>query len=308
MKNLLVVTLFSAILFTCVGCPNKTDQNGNSGANIQKKIDKLMKSGTSLEKATKLPPLAVDLAKKMRDTAGAKKVMEDALRACGEITEPQEKCEAYSKIAEAYGKLDDRSGAKNALKKAREAVENLPGDTDTETKISLYAGIAAAQGAMSESADAGKTLEEALALTEKIDPISRVNAVCELTAVAYKIKSEAAAEKASAVIHEMVDAAEDARTKNDFLARLAAVQLKAKQKDVGEKTLDESAKHISEIPELGRQAVAYCELIKTALDADLKEKASELFKKADKTAEAEKDDSLRQTAREAVGELKSRVK
>ncbi|MDO4549718.1 MAG: hypothetical protein Q4C96_00530 [Planctomycetia bacterium] len=307
MKNLLVnVLVFAVLISVSAGCSGKKGSSGKKN-NIPQQIQKLQ-SASAVDRATKLPPLAVRLAEETKDIPGAKRVMEDAMKACAEIEAPADKCEGYSKVAECYGKLNEKSNAKRALKQAKEAIGQLPEGTDPETLISLYAKVAKAQASMNELQDAEETLMNALAEVEKIElPGSRIRPLSDVFTVFCEIKAAEGQKKTLEVIHKLVDEVEDKGLKSGYLARTAAIQFQTDLMEAGEKTFAEAEKYADEIESLGQRALAYCELVEVAISAKLKEVAARVLDKANKDGEKEMDDTLRTLAREKVADLKKKV-
>lgn len=307
MKQFLVSACLISLVLACTGCPKGDNGNGSGdrSAKLLKRIEKLMNSDDPAEMATKLPNLAVRQAEELKDKPGAMKTIDAAMGACAKIENIKQQSEAYAKIAEAYGKLGEKSNAKRTLKRALESLEKLGEDTTPGEKITLQVNIAKAQAAMEDTDGAEDSLVEAMKGVEGLTHMAqKVDALCEVGECYGVMKSEAGMKKVEAAVRALSEGSEDARVKSDNLARLAAVQFKTGMKEVGEATLKEAAEIADSMTELGRKAFALCQLVEQSLKVGMTDLAKELIDKADYAAEHEKDNSLRSQAREEVGKTK----
>lgn len=307
MKQFLVSACLLSLVLACTGCPGGDKGNGSAdrSAKLLKRIEKLLKSDDPAEMATKLPNLAVRQAEELKDKPGAMKTMDAALGACAKIDDFKQQSEAYAKIAEGYGKLGEKSNAKRTLKRALEALEKLGENTSPEEKIKLQVTIAKAQAAMADTESADETLTETMKVIAGLAHVAqKVDALCEVGECYGVMKSDAGMKKVEAAVRALTEDSEDARTKSDNLARVAAVQFKTGMKEAGEATLKEAAEIADSMTELGRKAMALCQLVEQALKVDMGDLAKEMIDKADYAAEHEKDNALRAQAREEVGKTK----
>ncbi len=311
MKHFLVsACLLSLVVLTCTGCPSgdKGANGGGKSANILPRIEKLVKANDSMEMATKLPALAVRQAEELKDKPGAMKTMDTAMGACAKIEDIPQRTEAYAKIAEGYGKLSEKSKAKMTLKRALEALGELDEDTSDVDKIKLQIKIAKAQMAMEDPDAAKETLAGAMTAADQLAKlVSKVDVYCEIGECYGVMKSDAGMKAVEAKMNELLETAEDARTKSDTLARLAAVQFKTGMKEAGKATFEEAVKVTDEMKGLGQKAMAYCQLVELALANGMKDVAADLVKKADSEVGLEKDNSLRMQAQEKVAETKKKL-
>ncbi|MDO4573774.1 MAG: hypothetical protein Q4D98_01010 [Planctomycetia bacterium] len=306
MKKLGIVVILAMLLVWDTGCFKRKDYS--AGKKVISEIESAKSISDPGERASQLARLAVSQNELLKDAKGASLTISLADKACGEITDPMARVGAYSSLSESYVKLGRSSGARQALKKAKTAIEEMPESTSPEERVEAFVGLASAQGAVGGVNDATASLESAYALIDKMESdISKIDTMIKIANGYCSMKVEASRDEMFAKLIETADASDNQRTRCDIYCRLAEIQYQNNLKELADKTLKTAVEIVEKIDGLGAQAMTLCQIAQVCITANDKTQARTYVKDADKRSGKEKDNSLRMAAQERVADMKSKL-